>query len=136
VKKIQLYRTEGGEIVDDMGMKYSLPQKEEGAINNSLYRSNGLDIDGDVTVTGNLTVQQSQWVYLRGPITGSGAVINGPITASNLLIRGSIGDGQTDVNWGNVEIEGEMVVNGVNLLDTISRLEERIQKLETDGNKK
>lgn len=121
----------------DEDWKYFIPKKEWGAREDSPYKISGsLDMVGDITLTGNLIVQQSQWVYLRGPITSSHALINGPVTASSLLVRGVRGNGESGSGWGKAEIEGEMVVNGVNLLDKITQLEERIQKLETDGNKK
>lgn len=119
-------------------MEAFIPQKEIGANGNQPYKISGsLDMVGDITLTGNLIVQQSQWVYLRGPITSSNALINGELTASSLYIRKSRGNGEERrEEWGRAEIEGEMVVNGVNLLNKISELEDRIQKLEAGGNKK
>lgn len=89
MKPIQLYRNDRGEIVDGDGQSYLIAQKAEAAINNPQWiTEGGLDISGSVTITGNLVVQQSQWVYLRGPITGSGARINGPIIAQSAEIGG------------------------------------------------
>ena len=123
--------------MENKDWKYFIPQKEWGAREDSPYKISGsLDMFGDITLTGNLIVQQSDWVYLRGPITSSHALINGPVTASSLLVRGVRGNGEGGDGWGKAEIEGEMVVNGVNLLDKIRELEERIQKLEVGGNKK
>ena len=144
MKPIQLYRTEDGKIVDGEGMEYQLPHKEEGAINSQLYRSKGLDIGGDVTVTGNLTVQQSDWVYLRGPITGSGAVINGPITASALWIRNTTGEGLGEMrDMGLIKVDDDIEVRGISywevfteLKRAVKELKSRIEELENDGNKK
>ena len=92
MKEIRLYRNDAGEIVDSEGHSYLLAQKPEAAINNPQWiTEGGLDISGSVTITGNLIVQQSEWVYLRGPITGSAARINGPITAQSVHI------GETDI---------------------------------------
>jgi hypothetical protein len=78
MKEIRLYRNDAGEIVDSEGHSYLLAQKPEAAINNPQWiTEGGLDISGSVTITGNLVVQQSEFVYLRGPITGSAARING-----------------------------------------------------------
>lgn len=113
------------------GEEAFIPVKRVGAGERQPYLISGsLDMYGDITLTGNLIVQQSQWVYLRGPVTSSAALINGPITASNLLIRKSRGDGETNSEWGNVEVEGNMVVGGVNLLDKIAGLEEKLNRLE------
>ena len=88
MKEIRLYRNDAGEIVDSEGQSYLLAQKPEAAINNPQWiTEGGLDISGSVTITGNLVVQQSEWVYLRGPITGSAARINGPVTAQSVHIR-------------------------------------------------
>ena len=126
------------------GFQAFIPQKEIGAFGSSPYRVSGsLDMFGDITLTGNLVVQQSQHVYLRGPITSSEALINGGITASNLLIRKSRGNGdETQPHFGKAEIEGEMIVSGINLIQERGELEERIRQLERDmeylgrGNKK
>lgn len=89
MKEIRLYRNDAGEIVDSEGHSYLLAHKPEAAINNPQWiTEGGLDISGSVTITGNLVVQQSNWVYLRGPITGSAARINGPITAQSAEIDG------------------------------------------------
>jgi hypothetical protein len=126
------------------GMKAFIPQKEEGAFDSSPYRiTASLDMVGDITLTGNLIVQQSQWVYLRGPVTSSAALINGDITASSLLIRKSRGNGgETNPSFGRAEIEGELVIGGIEMMKKIEELEERIKGLERDneylmrGNKK
>lgn len=120
------------------GEEAFIPVKRVGAGGQQPYVVSGsLDMIGDITLTGNLIVQQSQWVYLRGPLTSSEALINGGITASNLLIRKSRGDGETHPHFGKAEIEGEMVVNGINLTQKMSELERRIHQLETKcGNKK
>lgn len=89
MKEIRLYRNDAGEIVDSEGQSYLLAQKPEAAINNPQWiTEGGLDISGSVTITGNLVVQQSDSVYLRGPITGSALRINGPIIAQSAEIGG------------------------------------------------
>lgn len=119
------------------GEEAFIPVKRVGANGGQPYLISGsLDMFGDITLTGNLIVQQSQHVYLRGPITSSEALINGGITASNLLIRKSRGNGdETQPHFGKAEIEGELVANGINLTQKIEELEERIRQLEC-GNKK
>ena len=83
------------------------------------YRANGsLDIGGGVTITGNLTVQQSDWVYLRGPITSSRVLVNGPLTASGVWVRGDIHIGE------NRELLD------TNPYQTITSLERRLDRLE------
>ena len=83
------------------------------------YRANGsLDIGGSVTITGNLTVQQSDWVYLRGPITSSRILVNGPVTASGVWVRGDIHIGE------NRELLD------TNPYQTIQSLEQRLDRLE------
>jgi len=144
MKPIQLYRSEDGKIVDEYGMEYSIPQKPIGATHNPQFHSEGLDIEGGVTITGNLTVQQSDWVYLRGPITGSGAVINGPITASALWIRNTTGEGlgeMKDMGW--LKVDEDIEVRGISyweafteLKRAVKELKSRIEELENDGNKK
>lgn len=116
------------------GWEAFLPIKAVGANQRQPYVVSGsLDMFGDITLTGNLVVQQSQHVYLRGPITSSEALINGGITASNLYIRKSRGNGgETNPHFGKAEIEGEMIVSGVNLVKKIEELEERIKELENE----
>jgi hypothetical protein len=83
------------------------------------YRANGsLDIGGNVCITGNLTVQQSEWVYLRGPITSSRVLVNGPLTASGVWVRGDIHIGE------NRELLD------TNPYQTITSLERRLDRLE------
>jgi hypothetical protein len=53
-----------------------------------------LDLVGDLTITGDLIVQQSSHVYLRGPITSSRILVNGPITASAIFIKPEGGEGR------------------------------------------
>jgi hypothetical protein len=119
------------------GMEAFLPQKEIHSHPNQPYRVSGsLDMVGDITLTGNLIVQQSQWVYLRGPITSSHALINGPVTASSLLIRGVRGNGERGEGWGKAEIEGELVVSGIHLSEKITELENRIKSLENEINRR
>ncbi len=120
------------------GMEAFLPQKEIGAFPNQPYRISGsLDMVGDITLTGNLIVQQSQWVYLRGPITSSTALINGELTASSLYIRKSRGNGEERrEEWGKAEIEGELVVSGIHLSEKITELENRIKSLENEINRR
>ena len=110
MKEIRLYRNDAGEIVDSEGQSYLLAHKPEAAINNPQWITDGgLDISGSVTITGNLVVQQSEWVYLKGPITGSAARINGPITAQTADI------------------------GGILLLQKLEELEKRINRLENES---
>lgn len=89
MKELRLYKNPDGTYTDGEGSVYWIPSKEEFAPNTKDWKSEGgLDISGSVTITGNLKVQQSEWVYLRGPITGSAARINGPITALSAEIGG------------------------------------------------
>lgn len=124
-RKIQLWLdTETGKITDEWGGEYSIPNKEEAGVNNPQYHTKGLDIEGGVTVTGNLTVQQSQWVYLRGPITGSRVLINGPITASNLWVRNAAGGSETPMEgMGYLRVDEDMEVGGVSVKELIGRIE-------------
>lgn len=136
MKELKLYPNADGTYTDGEGKVYWIPQKEDLAIADTPYRvSASLDMVGDITLTGNLTVQQSDWVYLRGPITGSAALINGPITGSNLLIRKSRGFGETNEEWGRVEVEGQLVVEGVNLLNKIRELEWKLNHLMSGSGK-
>ena len=114
------------------GMMAFIPQRASGAMESQPYLISGsLDMFGDITLTVNLTVQQSQWVYLKGPVTSSGMLINGDITASNLFIRRARGDGEFgNQSYGKAEIEGELVANGINLTQKIEELENRINELE------
>ena len=110
MKEIRLYRNDAGEIVDSEGHSYLLAHKPEAAINNPQWiTEGGLDISGSVTITGNLVVQQSNWVYLRGPITGSAARINGPITAQSAEI------------------------GGIDILQKLNELETKISRLENES---
>ncbi len=137
-RKIELWRDDvTGEISDGVGMLYSLPQIEEGSVAKRMYKVGSLDSFGDVTITGNLTVQQSQWVYLRGPITSSGILINGSATASNLWIRDRRGDATERENgFGNLIVDTDIVLGGLSLkeaLDRIKVLESEIQRLKRNG---
>lgn len=81
------------------------------------HRAEGnLDLSGSMTITGNLTVQQSNWVYLRGPITSSRILVNGPITASGLMIKERDG------------VEGESIHFVTN--NDLETLKRRLDKLE------
>ena len=136
MKELRLYKNPDGSLTDGEGNLYWIPQKEEYATKTRDWRQEGgLDISGSVTITGNLVVQQSDWVYLRGPITGSAALINGPITGSNLLIRKGRGFGETNEEWGRVEVEGQLVVEGVNLLNKIRELEWKLNHLMSGSGK-
>ncbi len=89
MKELRLYKNHDGSLTDGEGNLYWIPRKEEFAPQTRDWKGEGgLDISGSVTITGNLVVQQSQHVYLRGPITGSAARINGPITAQSAEIGG------------------------------------------------
>lgn len=126
-----------GENVTDpqMGKDYFLPEKESITAADKPYRvSASLDMVGDITLTGNLTVQQSQHIYLRGPITSSAILANGPITASSLWIRDRSGDGTTpQESYGSVRIDGDIQLSGKSINELIlevKELKERIKKLE------
>lgn len=144
MRPVQLFETEDGKIVDGYGMEYNLPRKAWNSPQNPQYPAKGLDIDGSVTVTGNLTVQQSDWVYLRGPITGSGAVINGAITASTLWVRNTAGHGMGEMEgMGWIKVDDDIEVRGVSywevfteLKRAVRELKSRIEELESSGNKK
>ena len=92
--------------------------KEEREIGGPYRASGSLDIGGNVCITGNLTVQQSEWVYLRGPITSSRVLVNGPLTASGVWVRGDIHIGE------NRELLD------TNPYQTITSLERRLDRLE------
>ncbi len=145
-KRLNLYiETETGQILDGEKMRYNIPQVESASLS-SQYLCEGLDISGSVTVTGNLIVQQSDWVYLRGPITGSRAVINGPITASGLWVRNTEGEGLGKLDgMGYLKVDEDIEVRGVSywevfveLRRAVRELKNRIEGLEKqiDGNKK
>ncbi len=146
-RKIELWRDdETGKITDEWGMEYSIPQLEEASVNSRLFKVGSLDSVGDWTLTGNLTVQSSQWVYLRGPITSSRGLFNGPLTASSLWIRDRSGDASSpQESYGSVRIDGDIEVGGVSLkgqmekingLDAVlskcNRLEEEIVRLKRE----
>lgn len=139
-RKLELWRdTETGKITDEWGMEYSIPQLEEASVNSRLFKVGSLDSVGDWTLTGNLTVQSSEWVYLRGPITSSRALINGPLTASSLWIRDRSGDADSpQESYGSVRIDGDIEVGGKSINELISEvkeLKERIKKLENERNR-
>ena len=139
-QKIELWRdTITGEITDEWGMSYSLPQVEAGSLAKRMWRVGSLDSVGDWTLTGNLTVQSSEWVYLRGPITSSRGLFNGPLTASSLWIRDRSGDAETpQENFGSVRIDGDIEVGGKSineLVTEVKELKERIKKLENERNR-
>lgn len=109
MKELKLYKNPNGTYTDGEGRVYWIPSKEEFAPQTRDWKSEGgLDISGSVTITGNLVVQQSDWVYLRGPITGSAARINGPITALSAEI------------------------GGIDVVQKMEELEERIKELENE----
>lgn len=112
MKELKLYQNPDGTYTDGEGRVYWIPSKEEYAPNTKDWKSEGgLDISGSVTITGNLIVQQSEWVYLRGPITGSAARINGPITAQSAEI------------------------GGIDIIEKITQLEWKINQLESGSGK-
>lgn len=139
-RKIELWRdTTTGEITDEWGMCYSLPEIEAGSVMKRMFKVGSLDSLGDWTLTGNLTVQSSEWVYLRGPITSSRALINGPLTASSLWIRDRSGDATSpQESYGSVRIDGDIEVSGKSineLVAEVKELKERIKKLENERNR-
>lgn len=139
-RKLELWRdSETGKITDEWGMEYSIPQLEEASVNSRLFKVGSLDSVGDWTLTGNLTVQSSEWVYLRGPITSSRALINGPLTASSLWIRDRSGDADSpQESYGSVRIDGDIEVSGNSINELVAEVKElkkRIQKLENERNR-
>jgi hypothetical protein len=64
-----------------------------------------LDLVGDLTITGDLIVQQSSHIYLRGPITSSRILVNGPITASAIFIKPEGEEGREYVITDSNEVE-------------------------------
>ena len=64
-----------------------------------------LDLIGDLTITGDLIVQQSSHVYLKGPITSSRILVNGPITASAIFIKPEGEEGREYVITDSNEVE-------------------------------
>jgi hypothetical protein len=123
-RKLELWRdTDSGKITDEWGMEYSIPQLEEASVNSRLFKVGSLDSVGDWTLTGNLTVQSSQWVYLRGPITSSRGLFNGPLTASSLWIRDRSGDASSpQESYGSVKIDGDIEVGGVSLKGQMEKI--------------
>jgi hypothetical protein len=98
--------TEDGMITDGKGNQFDFPYMAEAAQVEKQFHTKGRDIVGDVTITGNLTVQESSHVYLKGPITGSGLLANGWVTASEVYIRNNNrGDG-------GLRMEGELTLIG------------------------
>jgi hypothetical protein len=132
-REIVLYRdTTTGRITDNWGYEYGIPQREVAAQHNPPFRMESGDLIGDMTITGNLTVQQSQWVYLRGPITGSGALINGAITASNLWVRSTTGEaGHPMEGMGLLRIDEDILLGGESLKEKLGEFE-RVGVLETE----
>ena len=123
-RKLELWRdTETGKITDEWGMEYSIPQLEEASVNSRLFKVGSLDSVGNWTLTGNLTVQSSEWVYLRGPITSSRGLFNGPLTASSLWIRDRSGDASTpQESYGSVRIDGDIEVGGTSLRGQMEKI--------------
>jgi hypothetical protein len=72
----------------EIGASQSLDWSRVYSESDTAYVASGsLDLVGDLTITGDLIVQQSSHVYLRGPITSSRILVNGPITASAIFIK-------------------------------------------------
>ncbi len=135
MKELRLFKTPDGSLIDGEGNLYWIPQKEAFAPQTPDWKGDGgLDISGSVTVTGNLVVQQSQHVYLRGPVTSSAILVNGPLTASSLWIRDRSGDALTpQEDYGSVRVDGDIQLSGKSINELISEvkeLKERIKKLE------
>jgi archaellum component FlaC len=130
---------ETGDISDNRGNRFDLAHISEAAQIEKQFHTKGRDVDGSVTITGNLTVQDSEWVYLRGPITGSGLLANGWVTASEVYIR------KNDKGDGSLRLEGDLTLMGDGLhtdtmevreiLSTAQRLKEIPQKIEGMGSK-
>jgi hypothetical protein len=128
LKELKLYTDSKGRVLDGEGMEFFLPKKEAAAENTNQFKTDGgLDMVNDITLTGNLTVQQSQWVYLRGPITSSGILINGSMTGSNLWIRDRSGGAEHPMEgMGYGIFDKDVIIGGESVkesIDTIGRLE-------------
>ena len=94
--------------------------KDSVAFNSIPYQANGdASLSGSFTVTGNLTVQQSQWVYLRGPITSSRILVNGPVTSSNIWVRSGSGaydiyyETTKDTSMGNIIVDSAITASNL-----------------------
>lgn len=141
MRELKLWRDEEtGLISDSRGMIYFMPRKAEGAEMNPQYMiEGGLDMSGSMTLTGNLTVQQSQFVYLRGPITSSGILINGMMTGSGLWIRDRSGGAEhpmEGMGYGifdrDVFIGGESVKGSIDKIQWFEKSIGRIDDLVRD----
>jgi hypothetical protein len=124
MRELKLFADANGKVVDTTGMEYFIPSKAEGAEHNRLFQTDkGLDIENNVTITGNLTVQQSDWVYLRGPITSSRILINGSMTGSNLWIRDRSGEaGHPMEGMGYGIFDSDVIVGGESVKESIERI--------------
>ena len=124
MRELKLFADANGKVVDTTGMEYFLPSKAEGAEHNTLFQTNrGLDVENSVTITGNLTVQQSDWVYLRGPITSSRILINGSMTGSNLWIRDRSGEADHPMEgMGYGIFDTDVIVGGESVKESIERI--------------
>jgi hypothetical protein len=126
LKELKLYTNSKGQVVDTFGMQYFLPKKGEGVEDIHPFQiDGGLDMSKDVTITGNLTVQQSDWVYLRGPITSSRILINGSMTGSNLWIRDRSGGAEHPMEgMGYGIFDSDIIVGGESVKESIERINE------------
>jgi hypothetical protein len=124
MRELKLFADANGKVVDTTGMEYFLPSKAERAEHNTLFQTDkGLDIENNVTITGNLTVQQSDWVYLRGPITSSRILINGSMTGSNLWIRDRSGEADHPMEgMGYGIFDSDVIVGGESVKESIERI--------------
>jgi archaellum component FlaC len=124
LKELKLYTNSKGQVVDTFGMQYFLPKKGEGVDDIHPFQiDGGLDMSKDVTITGNLTVQQSEWVYLRGPITSSRILINGSMTGSNLWIRDRSGGVEHPMEgMGYGIFDNDIIVGGESVKESIERI--------------
>lgn len=124
LKELKLYTNSKGQVVDTFGMQYFLPKKGEGVDDIHPFQiDGGLDMSKDVTITGNLTVQQSEWVYLRGPITSSRILINGSMTGSNLWIRDRSGGADHPMEgMGYGIFDNDIIVGGESVKESIERI--------------
>jgi hypothetical protein len=90
----------------EIGASQSLDWSRVYSESDTAYVASGsLDLVGDLTITGDLIVQQSSHVYLRGPITSSRILVNGPITASAIFIKPEGEEGREYVITDSNEVE-------------------------------
>jgi hypothetical protein len=101
---------------DDLPFNFIRNRKAHG----ERYEGSGnLSLSGSLTITGDLVVQQSNHVYLRGPITSSRILVNGPITSSNVWVRSGSGgydiyeETTKDTSMGNIIVDSAITASNL-----------------------